>query len=212
MFHGKGSVMLVGLDIVSRAGIDPVADRTLANLVSYMAGSEHPVHPLVKEPIKWGDFATEMGAISGPICGFFRNTEWLVPPTDPDAKPITKAQGAWNTRPGDQFVPSGIRPRGKYTYSFNCSPKDADKDAKTGSGIFYVTVPSGRKAVVSKVRNPSHETVAIDIEVNGKKGEATKIPAGKTVTIRSAIPGGATEIGVRYTGDKDLVIEETSFQ
>jgi hypothetical protein len=213
MFDGKGSVILTGLDIVGRVGIDPVADRMLVNLVHYMGGDEgHAKYPLVKDTIKWGDFQSENGVISGNLCGIFRNTKWLVPPTDPDAKSLPQSQAAWNTKPGDQFVPDGIRPRGPYTYSFNCAPKDTDKNAKTGTGIFYVTIPSGRRTVVSKVRNPSKDAGELVVEVNGKKGEATKIPAGQTVTIRSSIPGGATDIGVRYTGEKDLVIEETSFE
>jgi beta-galactosidase len=213
MFDGKGSVILTGLDIVGRVGVDPVADRMLVNLIHYMGGDEgHAKYPLVKGTIKWGDFQSENGVISGPVYGFFRNTKWLVPPTDPNGAPIPQDKSAWNTKPGDQFVPDGIRPRGPYTYSFNCAPKDTDKTAKTGTGIFFATIPSGRRTVVSKVRNPSKDASEIVVEVNGKKGETTKIPAGQTTTIRSSIPNGATDVGVRYTGEKDLVIEETSFQ
>lgn len=214
MFDSKGSVLLVGFDLVHRTGLDPIADRMLENLVRYMASDEpHSKYPLVKNAIKWGDFASECGVLTGSIGGIFRNTEWLVPPTDPTATPLPKSQGAWNTKPGDQFVPSGIRPRGPYTYSFNCAPKDTDKNAKNGSGIFFVTVPSGRRTVVSRVRNPSsRESSELEVEVNGRKGEATNIPAGKTITIHTSIPDGATDLGVRYSGGKDLVIEETSFQ
>ena len=59
---------------------------------------------VIANTIKWGDFPTERGVIGGPVYGLFRNTDWHVPPTDPKAKPVTDAQGGWNTRPSDQFL------------------------------------------------------------------------------------------------------------
>ena len=212
MFEGKGSVMLCGFGIKARQGIDPVADRLRQNLVAYMGSDEpHQRHPLVKQPIRWGDGASQQGVISGPINGLFVNTMWLPPPTEPDAKPITKAQGGWNTRPSDQFVPHGVRPRGPFSYTFNCAPRDGEKDSKIGSGIFYATTPAGRTKIVNKVENPTKEAAELKVEVNGRATSAT-IPPGKTIDVEAPIREGATDVGVRFTGDKELVILETRFE
>jgi beta-galactosidase len=211
-FEGKGSTMLVGLDIVGRAGLDPIADRMLTNLVTYMAsGDKHDIHPKITEPIKWGQFATERGLVNGPLSGFFYNADWVPPPTEPDAKPITDAQSWWNTRPSDQFLPVGIRPRGSFKYTFNCAPRDEDK-SETGSGIFYAQIPAGRSAVVTRVRNDLKSAATLQVDVNDAKGKPASVPAGQTIVIRTPIPSRATTVGVRYTGNKELIILETKFE
>ena len=70
MFDGRGSVLLSGFDIIRRAGLDPVADRFLANLLRYTASHKnHEVHPLIDQPIQWGNYASEHGIITGPLNG-----------------------------------------------------------------------------------------------------------------------------------------------
>ncbi len=223
MFDGEGSVMLCGFGISKRVGVDPVADRLLANMIEYMASdTPHQRHPLIKEPIRWGDFATQHGVISGPINGLFYNTVWLPPPTEPDARPLSKNQGAWNTRPGDQFVPRGVRPRGPFHYTFNCGPRDDEKSAP-GRGAFFATVPRGKREVVTRVRNPLHEAATIQVDVNDSTYAPAEVPANSSITIRSALTpalsrstgrGSETrmDVGVRYTGDRELIIEETDFR
>ena len=214
MFDGSGSVLLSGFDIVRRNGLDPVADRMLVNMVSYMAGSApHEPHPRVASTIKWGDFQSERGVIGGPIYGLFRNTRWNRPPLeDEDAKPIGDKNSGWNTRPSDQYLPDGVRPRGPYHYTFNCSPRDAEPKNPNGTGVFYATIPSGKRHVVTRVRNATTQPSSLRVDVNGAQGKAVNVPVKKTLTIRTPIPGGATNVGVRYTGGKELVILETSFQ
>ena len=210
MFQGKGSVMLCAFGLKSRAGIDPVADRLRANLINYMASDKaHQKYPLVKEPIRWGDYATHQGTISGPINGFWINTIWLAPPTDPDGTPLPKNQVSWNTRPSDQFVPHGIRPRGQFSYTFNNAPRDADKDAN-GSGILFATVPQGRKGLVTKVENPTSAAAELKIEINGATSSKS-IDAGATIHITTPLPD-ERDLGVRYSGDKGLVILESDFR
>jgi hypothetical protein len=212
MFDGSGSILLSGFDVVRRNGVDPVADRMLVNMVSYMAGSTaHEVHPRVTSTIKWGDFASERGVIGGPIYGLFRNTDWQTPPTDPKAKPLSDAEGAWNTRPGDQFLPHGVRPRGPYHYTFNCSPRDDEPKNPNGSGVFYATIPSGRRHVVTRVKNATTRPASLRVDVNGVQGKTVTVPVKKTATIRTPIPGGATNVGVRYTGGKELIVLDTGF-
>ena len=213
MFDGKGSVLLCGLETVRRNGIDPVADRMLVNMVNYMAGdAPHEVHPRIDRPIKWGDFASENGVLGGPIFGLFRNTQWQRPPTDSRAKPTDKNTG-WTTRPGDQFLPRGIRPRGPYHYTFNCSPRDGEPKNSNGSGVFHAQIPTDRTHVVTKVRNPTTKPASLRVDVNDTAGETVDVPTRKTIEIRTPIPSEAAgKVGVHYTGGKELVILETSFK
>ena len=73
MFSGKGSVILSGFEIIPRAGLDPVADRLLLNLVKYAADGDHEAHPFVETRIEWGNYATEKGTVSGPANGLVVN-------------------------------------------------------------------------------------------------------------------------------------------
>jgi hypothetical protein len=119
MFDGKGSVTMTGLEIVPRVGKDPVADRVLKNLIAAVTSSDaHEVHPLVDKPIKWGDYPSERGVVVEPIGGLVVNCRWQKPPTAPaDVKPLPDNEGAWNTRPGDGFVPHGRRVFGPWSYT-----------------------------------------------------------------------------------------------
>lgn len=212
MFDGEGSVILTGLDLTKRAGLDPVADQMLANLVAYLTSSGgREVLPLVEKPIVWGNYPTERGVLTGPIQGLVYNCRWVAPPTAPHAKPMADNTGAWNTHPGNPFLPTGVRAFGPYTWSTGASPREESKDA-VGTGVFYVRVPAGRRFVVSKVNNPEKQGGKMEVSVNGQGGQTTAISAGQTMTIRTPISGAGRDLSVRYTGTKTLVILETSFE
>ena len=210
--HGKGSVLLSGFALIDHAGIDPVADRLLVNLATYMGNDEHhDLYPRVTKPIEWGNYPTEQGVVSGPIYGLYTNTIWLKPPTDPTAPPLEKSKGAWNSRPGDEFTPHGIRPRGPFSYTFNNGVRDGERKSTTGSGIFWAKIPVGRKNVVTKVQNPTAAEASLEVKLNDK-GATTRIAPGQTITIQSPIESNATDISVRYSGEKELIILETDFR
>ena len=214
MFDGAGSVILSGFDLTSRAGLDPAADRLLANLVAYAASKDnHPVHPLVEQPITWGNYLTERGVVCGSLNGLIVNAEWMAPPTNPSAKPLAPNTGSWNMDPGSQFEPSGRNPFGPYTYSTGSSLRDINPDSETGSGVFWASLPPGRKTVLTKVKNPTTSPGRLTIAINGEAaaGPAT-IPPGQTVELRSPLPASATDVSVSYTGTKTLVLLETSFK
>ena len=214
MFDGAGSVVLSGFDLVSRVGLDPAADRLLANLVAYAASrTRHDIHPLIERPIRWGDFPSERGTICGPLNGLPVNADWLVPPTNPRARPLRPNTGSWNMAPGDQFVPRGRNPFGAFGYSNISSFKDLSRDATTGSGFFWARIPDGKRVVVTKVRNPTSKAGELTIAINEKvaTGPVT-LSAGQTVDFRSLLPAGVADVSVRYTGTKTLVLLETSFQ
>ncbi len=108
MFSGRGSVILSAFDLVNRIGVDPVADRFLQNLIAYSASTnEHEIHPLIDTPIQWGNYASERGLVTGPLSGLLINADWVAPITDPRAKRLTQKEAAWNSKPGDEFLPNG---------------------------------------------------------------------------------------------------------
>ena len=214
MFDGAGSVILSGFDLVNRAGLDPAADRLLANLVAYTASKEgHAIHPLIESPILWGNYPTEQGVVCGSLNGLVVNAGWIAPPTNPSARPLPPNTGSWNMDPGSQFVPCGRNPFGPYTYSTGSNLKDLNPDSENGSGLFWAWLPAGKTSVLTKVRNPSPTAGQLTIAVNGTNaGGLQTIAAGQTVELRAALPAGVTNVSVRYTGTKRLVLTETRFE
>lgn len=214
MFQGAGSVILCGLDLVNRCGLDPAADRLLVNLVAYATSREsHEVYPLIDKPIQWGNYPSERGAVCGSLNGLIVNAEWRTPPTDPAAKPLPPNTGSWNMEPGSQFSPRGRNPFGAYTYSTGSTLKDLDRDSETGSGVFWVSIPKGRNAMVTKVNNPTARPAQLTVALD-QAAAATPCPvgAGETIEVRSPLATNTTNVCVRYTGNKSLVLLETRFE
>ena len=53
----------------------------------------------------------------------------------------------------------------------------------------------------------------ISVDVNGKTvAGPTTIAGGQTVEMSSPLPAGTTDVSVRYTGTKTLVLLETRFE
>jgi hypothetical protein len=213
MFDGRGSVIVSAFDIIQRAGLDPVADRFLANLVRYAASQKnHDVHPLIDQPIEWGNYASERGVINGPLNGLVVNATWVRPPTNLSAQPLTQDEGAWNTRPGDQFSPHGRSPLGPYGYSTGSGLRDLKPDSETGAGIFWARIAPGKKTVATLVENPTSKAAELEVSVNDGPDTKTEIPAGTTVTVSAPLPGDATKVGVKFVGSKKLVLLKTTFE
>ena len=213
-FDGSGSVLLSGLDLVARAGLDPAADRMLRNLVVYTASRQpHEVHPRVTKPIQWGNYATQQGVLAGPLQGLLVNVEWTPPPTAPTTKPLTRAEGAWNTKPSDQYVPRGVRPLGPYGWSNGTSLRELNRESPNGSGFFWASIPPGKNRVTTKVQNPTAKDIVLTVAArDGVAGNPSNVPAHQTITVRTPLPPNATDVRVSYKADKDLVILETSFE
>jgi beta-galactosidase len=214
MFAGKGSVILSAFDLVNRSGLDPAADRLLRNLVGYSAStSNHFAHPLIEEPIQWGDYASERGLVPSPLNGLIVNADWVAPPTNPSEKPLTQAQGRWNTRPGDSFLADGRSPVGVYEFVPFAAPKLLDPDEKIGRGFIWARIPSGKTIMVTKVMNPARTEGELAISVNQKDfPPPARIAPGQTATVQSPLPGGTSEVAVGYAGSTNLVIQETRFE
>ena len=203
MFDGQGSVILSGFDLVNRAGLDPAADRLLANLVAYALSQEgHDIHPLIKEPIQWGNFPTERGVVCGSLNGLVVNAEWLAPPTNPSATPLLPNTGSWNMDPGSQFVPRGRNPFGPVQLQHSREPQGPEPGLNRRlRGVLGQSIPKGRKVVLTKVKNPGTRPGQLTIAVNEKTVTGpTTIAVGQTVDLTSPLPADTTEVSVRYTG------------
>lgn len=221
MFDGTGSVLLSGFDLVNRAGLDPVADRLLANLVRYTASAApHAAAPLVETKIVWGDYASERGLVTGIYSGLVLHTVPVVPEglkagnpvrTDEQGFVFAGSGGGWNTRPAIQYVGRGRRPFGPYEFSLGGAVRLPKEHGPEGEGVFWARVPPGRRVMLTTVSNPAPKALELEIEVNGAR-QRHSVGAGTTARVETALPAGATTLGVAYRGDRRLVLWETDFQ
>jgi beta-galactosidase len=214
MFSGNGSVILCGFDLVRRIGLDPAADRLLLNLIAYAGSPEpHAMYPLIKGPIEWGNYATEHGAIAGSANGIVVNADWVRPPTNPHATPLTQDEGAWNTKPGDLFLPHGRRLFGPYGYSTGTSIKDLNPDSDVGTGFFCAQIPPGKKTMKTLVENRDAGAAELHIVVNEAGADTHATILGKrTAEFVTPLVPGTTNVCVSLKGSKSLVLLKTDFE
>ncbi len=214
MFLGRGSIILCGLDLCRRAGLDPVADRLLRNLIHYVAAkSGHEPLPLVVEPITWGNFPSEQGVMSGSLNGFLVNTEWVPAAAGAPVKRPSANTGSWNMKPGDQFLPKGRNPFGPYAYSTGSSLRSVPME-QPGTGVFWARVPDARTRMITHARNPGKTAAELWVSIDAASAQTgtLTLPPGESRALTLALPVGSRTLRVRYTGPKDLVIEETRFE
>jgi hypothetical protein len=214
MFSGKGSVLLSGFDLVPRVGRDPLAERMLLNLLAYTASTgPRAIHPLVTEPIEWGNYASERGLICGPQNGLVINATWVKPATNPKAAPLTQSEGAWNTRPGDEFRPHGRSPFGPYGYSTSSSLREIGGDPYRGKGFFWAAIPAGRTNMITTVESDGEGEQELKVQINEQVIILRfKAQGAKTLDLPAALPRGATNILVQFEGPKTLVLRRTVFE
>lgn len=220
-FIGSGSIMLCGFDLANRAGIDPVADKLLLNMISYAAKpTGHFCYQVITSPIIWGEYETEKGILTDIYSGFLLNeTPRLTDAFIKKGITITKegyqlAGGVrvqFNTRPGLQYVANGRRPFGPYTQTFGGQPKlAADSVSNAGTGKFWCRIPEGKNVASTVVWNPANEPLKLSIKINNLPGVEKDIPPGEKITVEC--PVNATDISMSYKGDRRLVILETAFK
>ena len=212
MFSGKGSFVVSAFDLVHRAGLDPCADRLLANLVCYVAMKEnHQRYPLIESSIFWGNYGSERGLVPGSLNGLAVNTEWLAPPTNPLSRPASQDGSGWSTHPGDQFVPRGRIPAGPFGYSNSTAFRDLNPQSSEGHGVVFLRLPEGKKFVRTKVLNPEKIALPFEVFVGAQTAGQMLIEPNKETTINSPLPVNAEAISLGYKGSKKLVILETHF-
>lgn len=216
-FYGSGSVLLCGFDISNRVGFDPIADRLLINLVSYATHSEHELYPLIDAPIKWGEYETEKGLLTGVSSGFMVNSTPRVPENYYEPKYKVTKEGhqfagglriTFNTRPGIQYVPNGRRPFGPYFLrGFGGVPQPFHEDAE-GVGSVWFRIPKGSNTSIHKIWNPSDEILKIKIVINDETVEKEILPKEM---INVICPVNSNIIDMMFVGDRRLVVLETVF-
>ncbi|MBA3673131.1 MAG: glycosyl hydrolase family 2, partial [Gemmatimonadaceae bacterium] len=219
LFNGRGSVMVTGFDLVNRSGIDPIADRMLANVVRHMGtNAPHDPVPSVTARIDWGDYASEHGLLTGIYSGLIVHTVPTVP-ADLTAKyPVTMSSegfaygggsGGWNTKPAIQYVARGRRPFGPYKFTSGGSVKTLQAGA--GEGRVWLRVPASRTEMQTVVANATHEPLVLEITVNGVT-QNSAIAADGSTTVTTPVRGGDVPLALTYRGDRRLVLLSTDFR
>lgn len=221
LFDGKGSIVVTGFDLVNRAGLDPVADRMLANIVSYMASpAGHESVQLIDTKITWGDYASERGLLTGIYSGMLLNTVPVVPkdlaskyPLKIDAEGNTLAGGAggWNTKPAIQYVPKGRRAFGPYTFTSGGAVELPKGSQPTGEGRFWMRIPPARRTMLTTISNPIDKPLDMEIEVNGSPVKST-VPANSILVVETPVRAGTQPLAILFRGDRRLVFIETDFR
>ena len=218
IFEGNGSVLLCGLDLVNRTQLDPVADRMLINIMNYMGdGKKHHRYPLITEPIVWGDYTSERGILTGVNSGLMVHAVPRIPANIRSKVSVTNEgnrflglHGGFNTRPGVQYVAYGRRMYGPYTLrGFGNVPEPIDTSTNIGEGYFWCNIPASKTMSSTLVWNQSDEPLFIKIKVNEQKEVNKEIKAGETITVDC--PVNATTVKMHFTGDRRLVLLQTSF-
>ena len=215
MFDGKGSVILSGFDLVNRAGLDPAADRLLANLVAYTAVEGGPRHSSadraadsvgqLPDRARRGVRLAQRPGRSMPSGSRRRRTR----PRRRCRR--TPAPGTWTPAPNSSraaAIHSGptatARPPASGT---------STRIRRSAQGVFWASTPAGQEDRPHQSQESGRQPGQLTVAVNGKAvtGPAT-IAAGQTVELRSPLPADATEVSVRYTGTKTLVLLETALR
>jgi hypothetical protein len=187
VFVGQGSVILSGFDLVERAGLDPVADRLLSNLVRFAAARDgHEVHPLIEGGITWGDYETERGCV------------------------VTSQQGLLVNQ--DREKARGRRLLGAFQYGgpTNGYVLDPRPDAREGWGRFFVRVREGTRTMLTRIENPGRADLSLAVSINGV-ATVHPVRGGATTEVRTSLPS-EPDLDIRYAGDKRLVLVATEFR
>ncbi len=219
MFSGKGNVLLCGLDLARRTGLDPVADRMLVNLLAYMGNNQpHTQYTHITDKIIWGDYASEKGLLTGINSGLLLHSKAHLTGSYKNQRTILTEVGdqlagqrdGFNTRPGVQYVNYGRRPYGPYYLrGFGNVPTPLEDSDNIGEGTFWCTVPANKTMSTTLVWNPDKEPRTITIAVNGKEISQRILP-GKTTNVDC--PVNSSTISMTFKGDRRLVVLETVFR
>jgi len=221
IFHGKGSVLLSGFDLAHRTAIDPIADRLLSNMVMYMAGiSSHDKYIYINSPIIWGEYETEKGLLTGIYSGLMLNSrpalfgsyENLPTILLQDGHLFGEKGGGWNNAAGKEYVPYGRRMFGPYFHrDFGGVPTPVDTTSRIGEGTFWCSLPAGTDSMETVVWNPSGLTLSIKLKINDKTVSEERIAPYEYRVVQSHIGRIMNQVKVAFSGDRRLVILQTTF-
>lgn len=221
MFDEKGSIILCGFDLAHRAGIDPVADRLLKNIVTYAASSDvHEKYSLIDQPIIWGDYESEKGVITGINNGLLLNGKPRLTESYGKTPLVITTEGhefagrigrvSFAQFPGLQYAPFGRRPFGPYHLrGFGNIPEPDEDNDNIGEGIFWCRIPTGKTSSSTIAWNPSDKNLKLTISVNNKKVTKEIKSGEKSVII---CPVNSNYIEMSFSGDRRLVLLQTVFE
>ena len=218
---GKGSVLVEGFDILDHCGTDPVAERLLVNMISYLCDETvFDSYPEVGSVIEWGSYSSEKGLVTGANNGLVVNPYPVVPlnrigqyPLKVDSRGYhyVVSYGGWNTRPGVQYLPRGRRPFAPYNFSLGGNDTVAKADEGCGEGYFVARAPKGTTSMVTSFENNCDSDISISVSVNGADTKTVTVPAHGSVTAENALPSDG-RIRVSFKGDRRTVILRTEFK
>jgi beta-galactosidase len=220
-FEGKGFMLMTGFDLCRRAGIDPVADRLFRNLMIYMSGkTEHENLILVEAPVLWGEYETEKGILTGIYSGFMLNSRPALFGSYENLPLIIREGGhlfadkggGWNNAAGKAYVPYGRRMFGPYLHrDFGGVPAPLYPDSKEGEANFWCRVPEGTREMETLVWNPAKIDLPIRISINGEELAKTNVSPGEFKEIHTPVKNDRAKLKITLTGDRSLVVLQTSF-
>ena len=140
---------------------------------------------------------------------YFLHATWV----NKDGHLLAEKGGGWNNAAGKQYVPYGRRIFGPYFHrDFGGVSEIADPKNPIGEAIFWCRVPAKTRLMSTLVWNPSSEILLINIKINESLIPEIAVQAGEYKVIESKIPEYATDLKIGLTGDRRLVILQTSFE
>ncbi len=194
---GNGSYIVSGFDFLSKVGIDPIADKFMANLFSFTASKKKKViYPSVKGYIKWGDYKSENGIVPSPIYGLLLHG--------------TKSRTV--NILGNEYLSSGRIIAGPYRFNSSNEAFMLGGNNTPGTAQFFITKPKGMNYMVSVVYNPCDKEQTLTININGKSPAKVKIAPRQTIRQRYRIPTGTDQLRIFLQGsNRKLILKETRF-
>ncbi|MEX0986190.1 MAG: glycosyl hydrolase family 2 [Bacteroidales bacterium] len=218
---GSERVIVSGLDLCLRTSVDPVAARTLVNLIEYAGGDIlYPLHTHINYLVKWGDYDSEKGMLTGIYSGLMLNTSPVLTGSYREKEIIVnelghqfaEKPGGWNNRAGIQYVPYGRRVFGPYHHDgFGGVARPSNNDDSPGEGSFWCTVTPGTNLIANKVWNPADTALEIKVYCNELLLGTKILEPGEVRVIEDQFDAEDSRLKISYVASRKLVLLETSF-
>ena len=197
VFRGDGAIVVSTFDHIAFAGFDPVADRFLMNLISYVCSKKkHLKYPEVGAVIRWGDYKSERGIFLGPESGLFLN-----------GMRLESLEGPL----GNEYAANGRLIAGPFKYTSQGEFMFMGRDGRS-EAAFFVTVPKAAKYMSTVLRNDGAEASELSIRVNRQPPSQERIEAGKTLVLKSLLPYESNELEVMLKATPGVVLLESRFE
>lgn len=190
------------------------------NLIAYgISVEEHELHPLIEEPIRWGEFETEKGILDGITSGFMINSKPQLYGSYENLRILLEREGhmyagakwGWNNRAGKQYVPYGRRIFGPYHHrGFGGVPTPIEPESP-GKAFFWCRVPKNTTSMKTLVWNPADEALLVKSSINEKNIVVSRIPPGQYTWFENTIDEEEEVLRIDLEGDRRLVVLETRF-